>query len=480
MCLLADNANGFVCNCTGTLYEGERCEKSLILIEPVGFVLKQNTQQVLTIRAKPDNETEYKFEGCVSTRTFGIIAGSYFLAPCAFNLSSNKTSVTVTISKLQQAMIGTFFLKLNTPISPSVPFVIISDKSSSFFANYSDIEPGCFHINVKICPTIDDIKLTSSCYWTNRNELSQVRVTKGIVFIQYDSMKIPLSLAGIETTDSIINSSLPVRRSSNNPTCNVTAMNSSTSCYQYIPSAEDFSEFVKRQSLAVTFLSSIRRTIFPNWLSLDITEDSNALNKLSNTDYLAKLAPATALLGEKGCESLVLMHDTGQFLLLQHNGPLNLTIENELSSKTLQSPLSFNFYCIALHVCSGRMSPLYIGIPPSAQDGIKSINFISNYVNKGWELKFRSATLFGMPQHFKSSIKFWNGITFSQHLSRIDIHYDTLVNMTATGQYSFGMTNVDLSFIGIIRYKYITNKSEVNSHQIVLSGIMCQCNFLFF
>ena len=129
----------------------------------------------------------------------------------------------------------------------------------------------------------------------------------------------------------------------------------------------------------------------------------------------------------------------------------------------LQPPSSSNYYCIAVHVCSGQRSPVHIGLPPSAQDGIKRIGFISNYVNKGWTFNFKSATLTKIPQMKQLTAKLWNGITHSRIFSRANIQYDTLVNMETEGQYSYKMTNVNIDFSGFVRYNYVTDETKVKN-----------------
>ena len=456
MCSQTDNADGFVCDCTGTLYEGKTCEEGLVLIDPIGSV-RIRSYKIITIRAKPDNATTYRIEGCFATSI--PIQGSYFLSACHLDFSNTTTSRSLTLIAF---LTGLFFLKLVGVDTPPVPFVISSGSSPYFDNPYFDgVQPSCCGNTLPICR--DPVELLSSCSWDKR---SQPHVTRGIVFIEYDNMKVPISLAGLQiTTSGTITTTLPPLNSSascSNKSCGFT--NFTGDCYKHFPTAGDLSEFVKNQSLTVSFLSSIRSSLFPSWFSLDKAEDMDALNKLSNTDFLAKIVSSNELLKEGGCESLVIENSEGQFVLLQHNGPLNLQLQSEMPS-ILQSPSPSNYYCIAVHVCSGQSSPVYIGLPPSAQAGINRISFISNYIQRGWKFNFQSATLTKIPQIFFITNKLWNGVTYSEHISRVRIQYDTLVNMKAEGQYSYGMANVKLSFNGSVRYNYITeSSSEVKTY----------------
>ena len=322
MCSHADNDNGFVCDCTGTLYEGETCQRGLVVIDPIGSV-ELNKLKVFTVRAKPDVTITYTFEGCNSIGT--PLQGSYFLNPCTLEFSSVANSKNFTLFAFK---VGSFSLKFNGVDAPPVPFVVASG-SSPYFTNpvLKGIQPSCCDNNLLICPDQPTV-LNSSCSW---NTMSKgIRVTRGIVFIEYDTLKVPLSLAGLEIATNTLTTTLPpsnssVSCSSSSSSCSLTLLDQldtstdSEICYEHMPTPEDLSEFVSNQSLTITFLSSIRSSLFPSWFFLDKAEDMNALNRLSNTDYLAKLLPSDSLLNERGCESLVIENIQGQFILLQHN-----------------------------------------------------------------------------------------------------------------------------------------------------------------
>ena len=461
-CSVADNPEGFECNCTGTLYEGKTCERSLILIDPIGtLALEQIT--TITFRARPDRKTEYTFEGC-GTASGTFIDGKYFLGPCSFNLTSGNTMRTLTLIGYES---GSYALKLkNSDIEP-VPFVILSDSTSDYFSNpvFEGVRPSYCAANTRqMCQNLPSVLFISSCSW---NEINQTQVTSGIVFIEYDIFTIPLSLAGVQLpATGELNTTLP-------PTDTTASCSEAQSCpdlkslsfftidnYRHMPTPADLSAFVKNQSLTDYFLRSVRPHIFPSWFNIKIARNNEALLRLSSTNYLAQLVSSSTLLTERGCQSLVVENAQGQYILLQHNGPLNLTIQNE-QSFILKTPSQFDYYCIAVHVCSGQSSPLHIGLPPSAQDGIKGIDFISNYINKEWKLNFKSFFLRKTLYSSYLQEKIWNGFVYAEDSSRADIHYDTLVNMEASGKYSYNMTSIDLDFNGFVRYKYATKSTEV-------------------
>ena len=423
-------------------------------------VLKVEEVKVISFRANLGN---YFFEACPRP------GQPFLLIPCSFTLTKDSPIKNVIVVGKKA---GSYSVGFTTPTGlPSFTFVVSSDDKPPYFNNpvfegvQPEVQPSCCGSTLQIC-TAQSTVLKSSCSW---NTTSELLVTRGIVFIEYDTLKVPLSLAGLEIATDTLTTTLPPSDSSVScsisSSCSLTPLDQLSiftgSCYQHMPTPGDLSQFVSNQSLTITFLSSIKSSLFPSWFSLDKAEDMNALNRLSNTDYLAKLLPSDSLLNERGCESLVIENTQGQFILLQHNGPLNLRIINELPTM-LQSPSSSNYYCIAVHVCSGQSSPVHIGLPPSAQDGIKRIGFILNYVNKGWTFNFKSATLTKILQIKQLTAKLWNGITYERS-SRANIQYDTLVNIETEGQYSYEITNVSLDFSGFVRYNYVTDETKVKN-----------------
>ena len=450
VCSRVDSEEGFKCNCTSTLYEGRTCERALVLIDPIG-ILTIKDRKIIFVRSKPDKETSYRFINCNPGGS-----SNFIFFPCSFKLSKSKTKQKVMVSGFKS---GSYNLQLEG-FSPIPVLVVSGSQSSPYFNRFGNrsIQPSCCSNTLtSMCheKTLT-LRLNSSCSWDK-----SFLTTRGIVFIIYDNLTVPLSLAGISITSE--NTSLPL---TNVPAmctnCNdkLKELNSTDKCYKYIPTPDDLSEFVRKQLLTNSFLSSIKTNLFPSWFNVSITNDPDAINKPSSTDYLAKLVSPAKLLDEKGCESLVIGdNNEGRFLVLQHNGPLNLTLENEQSS-VLNSPSS-SFYCIALHVCSGQRSPIYIGLPPSAQDGIGRISFISNYIKKGWKFDFKSVSLSKTLQESVLQTKLWNGYQYMQRHSGIHFQYDTLMNMNVQGRFSYGMASVTLNFRGLARYKYITKKNKV-------------------
>ena len=453
----------FECNCTGTLHEGITCENPIVLIDDIGVLRVGRTKQI-TIHAQFSDPTTFlASKGCGFNDVGG--ASDFLIFPCPFEFPKLNSFTVYGLNP------GTYFVKFRTTglmvDVPTLSFVVSSGETSQYFSTFGDspiIKPSCCkpsYSNTLLKCSNEFVQLRSSCSW-DRLPGNYV-ATKGIVFAIYGNIEIPVSLAGltISTTGTLTTTLPSIGRDASCGKCKPTLkpLSSKDTCYEHIPKPADLQAFVEKESLTATFLSAIRRQLFPKWFNILTAEDNMALNRLNDRDYIANIMDKTTLLLEPGCESLVL-DETNHLIVLQHNGPLTLTVGSETT--LLPSPIGrLSYYCIAVSLCSGDKSSVYIGIPPSAQTDLAKISFISKYVNKGWNFEFLSATLSQEDKTVQFDVKYWNGLLYSTHNHRLNINYDTVLNMSVSGGFLYETTAADFEFNGQVWYKYLTNNNTM-------------------
>ena len=457
----------FECNCTGTLHEGVTCETPTVLIDDIG-VLQVNGAKQITIHAPLTTTTSFQAStGCGFDNVLG--PSDFYIYPCSINF---PTSNSFTIYGLDPGAYSVKFTTTGLALDiPALSFVVSSGDTSKYFDAFGDssvIKSSCCKpsfSNLLLKCSDRFVQLRSSCSWKRLpgNFIS----TQGMVFTIYDSIEIPLSLAGVTiSTAGTLTTTLPnIDRDASCGKCKpmLKPLSSKDTCYEHIPKPADLQAFVEKQSLTATFLSAIRRQLFPEWFNILIAEDNMAINRLNDRDYIANIMDKTALLLEPGCESLV-VDETNHLIVLQHNGPLTLKVEDEVT--TLSSPIGqLSYYCIAVSLCSGDKS-VYIGIPPPAQTDLAKISFISNYINKGWKFEFLSATLSQEDRTVQFDVKYWNGLLYSKHNHSLNINYDTVLNMSVSGGFLYETTAADFEFNGQVWYKYVTNNATVHIHRL--------------
>ena len=230
----------------------------------------------------------------------------------------------------------------------------------------------------------------------------------------------------------------------------------------YQPTGEDSREFVTRQSLSTAFVNEVRNNLLPSWIDLEVTPDSETLTKVSETDYKITLATTTDVTTTPGCESIII-DSVGQFGVLQYDGPLNLTLQISrinYEDMHIPPPTRGSSVCIAVNLCLGENSPVYIGIPSSTQPSIQKISFIHNYVLRGWNIIFHSATVRKIPASFNYVVNFWNGLIPNYRPSSFQTNL--VLNMETSGSFKYRHTEVSFSFFGNLSHDYVVDKSKVS------------------
>ena len=229
----------------------------------------------------------------------------------------------------------------------------------------------------------------------------------------------------------------------------------------YEPTGEDSTEFVTRQSLSTAFVNEVRNKLLPSWIDLEVTPDSETLTKVSETDYKITLATTTDVTTTPGCESIII-DSVGQFGVLQYDGPLNLTLQISrinYEDTHVPSPTRGSSVCIAVKLCLGENSPVYIGIPSSAQLSIQKISFIDDLILRGWNIIFHSATVRKIPASFNYIVNFWNGLIPNYIPSSFQTNL--VLNMEISGSFKYRHTEVSFSFFGNLSHDYVVDENKV-------------------
>ena len=404
----------------------------------------------------------------------GVSMSEFGLFPCPFTF---KIPVSIIRHNLPPGVYSFHpIFNKDVIVQPPGPisFIVSSQQSSIYFDTFHDrdyVQQSCctLHRNfisfqsIFMCRSsrsTSQVQLISSCSWHRDNNYG-LFISSGIVFSSYNNLQLPVSLAGIVLTPTPLKLTLPTNLSSCGNcngqlnSLNNIDVNGDDVCYEHSATIEDIQEFVKRQSLIITFLKNIQQ-ILPKWILLTSSPDNAAINKITNEDFMVNIVELSSLYSLTGCESLIVDRSEGYFSVLQHNGPLNLTLES-LETTVLKSPQRGSFYCIAVHLCSGVESSVYIGIPSSVQQDITSISYISKYINKGWTIEISSVVLRKNVDNVTIFLKYWNGISFDFHLSRQLSQFDMILNVKFTGSFSYCNTSVAVVFDGTVWYQYVYN-----------------------
>ena len=468
--------NKFTCDCTGTLYQGLTCEQGLVIITEIS-VLTVFQISMVSILARPDEELIVDFNDVC--RSLGAGQGIVPNECQQIRFTRTQTMIQIPIIPLGS---GIFEFKIGLSgnnsmnyVQPqSIPVVVVSQgQDSPYFNTFGD---STTHLTRSCCSnrtsplmckrsiTSIPIVFQSSCDWTSTMESL---TTGGIVFSSFNRFYLPISVAGLSISENRLSLSDTVCGSCPGltPLNEITVSNSEDEvCYSHQPTTSDAAEFVSKQSLETSFISTIQDSLLPTWLRLSVPSDDGR-QTLEQGDLLIDIIEDEVLINNIFCPRMII-DSTGYFALLLHNGPLKVELQSSMNSYETQafmSPPRRSYYCIGVNLCLDSSSPVYIGIPPSAQSALQNISFLSEYIDKGWNLTFLSTIIRNLNAQtagMVSKINYWNGVTpnYNPPIPRADIS----VNMEASGQFEYGDTSVSVKFGGIYLYQYTTEMNEVN------------------
>ena len=472
--------NEFTCDCTGTLYQGRTCEQGLVIITEIS-VLRFHEFSMINIFARPDEELVVDFDDvCRDGLAVNIQTQC---SPITFTRNETMRQVTLFpgVTGLVEFRVGLSGSNSRDYLQPqSIPVVVVGqNKGTPYFDKFGNdtilLTRSCCSIRVAKLMCLGSstrsksIGFESSCEW----DMSSGS-TGGIVFSSYNNFYLPISIAGLSISENTGSFSISGRDCGTCKNIMLTPINQVTFsssqdqvCYSHQPTTSDVTEFVSKQSLETTFISTIQDSLLPTWLRLSVPSDNrNQTLSFELSDLRVDILKEVDVANNIFCPRMII-DSTGYFALLLHNGPLKVELQSSMNSYETQdfmSPPSGSYYCVGVNLCSPERSLVYIGIPPSAQSAIRNISFISECVDKGWDLNFLSIIIRNIddpPAETVSMNNYWNGVTpnYNPPIPQPDMS----VNMEASGQFEHGDTSVTIEFLGNYTYQYATEMNEVNT-----------------
>ena len=408
-----------MCNCS-KFFTGKNCDLRLLVTSEIPELIKgvrHSLKIEIESRIASESDLTIAVSSTASSNMLQCSTGGgpvVVASSCPIMLSDAENSGSVDLLPFSP---GLHFIRIHVtgngaaniiPPDP-IPVIVkgsgtISDPPKLYFNEYTYLQQGCCIASENdpqnfplICSNNARPSLLSTSCW-------DVYTTTGIVFMSLNNFSIPLSVSGLRMDKSSIE--LPTQASCGPNDC----QNCDT---YYKTSSDDTSDFTSRQTLSVAFINNTGRQLLPQWIHLDVvTGLDDPFQKLSVSDYRVEVTADSNVFNVSGCESLIIDTKGSYFAVLQHDGALNMTLQlNHLDfQKETLLPTSEGSYCIAINLCLGEFSPVYVGIPEVAQKSFKEIRFIKEYVQRGWAMKFHSIII---RRHSASSllnfVHYWNG-----------------------------------------------------------------------
>ena len=278
------------------------------------------------------------------------------------------------------------------------------------------------------CPmSTDRVIFRSTCSWTSDNTEHE---TSGVVFAQYKSLTLPLSINGIKInydTGSISTrlSQIPITA------CEPCRLNRGAvltrplripTCYYHKFDSGDLEDMLMSRSLANTFINRLS-TMFPSWFKVSIPAITG-MASYRDIDFTVSLVEQDDISSVSGCGSIA-TEDAGLYVLLRYQQAFEVSVDGSAHNSSAgqdDTPI-----CIAVNLCKEMDSPIFLGLPQSVQSVFRQLPVMAPY--NTWQYIIRAVTLYSRGTNPTTTDRFWNG---TEYYTPGFSTFDLQVNVEAT------------------------------------------------
>ena len=349
--------NQFSCNCSGTEYQGKKCERGVIVKPHFPALVAGVSTKSLEFRASPPDEY------------FILTPSSRFIKfspPTLFFEKHSSAPQSLTMAAPRAGLQSVQF-KLGGPgaaayesLEPILFFVQSKENTMNSNGKKLTFPSGRCKLELDKCPGLD---LTISAYSTS--PWITGGITRGQVSLRNGNIELPHSIMGGNLA--------PKKRTSSNPSC-------ATSPYSP-------TELARRKVLAKSFLNAVRHSL-PKWLKVKL-HDNFPLNSTLKTDLQAYYLSGKRLVEKAPMKGLPLFKDTFFSLLLSPD--LDVVVHGDhVSFKTNDRSTRF---AVALDLCSSSPNDVILRPSPGTTDVLDHLSVMKQLQDKGWKFKIESLQL---------------------------------------------------------------------------------------
>ena len=276
------------------------------------------------------------------------------------------------------------------------------------------------------------ISLSSTCSWTvNSNTRYQ---SDGIIFLSAGTQSLPVSIIGtnIQVSDE------GVAMDFTQP--GVSSCSSCPDCKSSPPqSFQDIHEMIKRQSMIITFLSSVE-SILPQHISIEAYGTSTRA-RYSTSDYYSKLLPGYDVQSLLECPNLPIDDtNTDLYYTITTGSDLEFVYDNDQ-----QHYSSTDRVCFAYPLCTE--GSLLVSVPPTLSEQILNLTIFNEVLEEHWEVDIKSIVTSRYGLSRDQSVSYWDGNAYS---TITQSNYKLITDMSITGGFNERYLQVQFNFNGTI------------------------------
>ena len=428
------------CQCSGTGYRGDICEVGVVSIPSLPLLTVGETHSFI-VSAKPDSDLTVEFDSKLRFRPNVLT-----FSPRMTEMTVNVTPSSVGVYTVSTKLTGTNSFNYDTP--PDMTVVV---RSTVPVKDVDEIlSPGCCSNeseSVHSClGTSSTITFYSTCRHQTHRWENGARILEGTSFTTAGELSLPLSLRsvllqssgarGISFQMSPYESEDGVSRCS---PCGEQECSSQWDCSCYDPTPS-IAYYLQQESLAKTYLQNIA-PLLPSWMKLKAVSSDRPYDDLS---YRVELVDSEDLLKIPQCRGFFSTKnvDFGTYSVLVYSGTFMVSVGEDVISHT---PSANDALCVAVNLCDGKESPVYISLPTELR--FEQFSALDRLSMAGWKLEKVS------------------GLIVTSSNTPLEYYWEK-ADLVMNAEVSFagrqGGTSLDLSFNGLVRLNTTTPLTQVS------------------
>ena len=428
------------CHCSGTGYRGDRCEVGVVSIPSLPLLTARETH-TFVVSANPDSDLTVTFESKLR-----LMPNVLTFTPSVTKVTVNVTASAVGVYTVNAELSGTSAYSYDTPpdmtvvVQGTVPVVSVDEiLSPGCCSNESESVHSCLG-------TSATITFHSTCRHETHKWEEKARILEGVSFTAAGGLSLPLSLRSVLLQSSgargISFQVSPYEDEGGASQCRSCGGQEECSggwdcsCYDPTPS---MAYYLQRESLAKTYLQNIV-PLLPSWLELAAV-GSDRLH--DDHSFSVELVDSVDLLQIPQCRGFFSTKDIdfGTYSVLVYSGAFKMTVGADTITHT---PSGKGALCVAVNLCEGGTSPVYISLP--AGFGLGQFGALDTLSEAGWELE----EVAGLVVTATSPLEYY--------MERADLIMAAKVSFGGTQ----GGTRLGLSFDGVVRLNTSTPLTQVS------------------
>ena len=268
---------------------------------------------------------------------------------------------------------------------------------------------GCSVVLLTKCTDGKDIEvyLSSTSDWLMLKSNNNVLYTYGIVFVEVNSLSLPISLSGVEVYQNAGEFTIKIDVNGHQESAGIPINDRrSGDCLSFDVTPRDIFDFISNVSFLKSFLTSLTAAL-PDWVKLAVTNTS----VLNVQDLRSELVYGSEMDHITWCKGAPVL-PAHLYSVFQFDS--NFLINVYGAAVKLPKPLKDHQFCLIVDICHNYGGSVFLMVPEESQSILSSLDVFKRLQEKqGLLIKPRGigiSVVKGINVHYaQTQLKFWNG-----------------------------------------------------------------------